>query len=277
MGIRINTNVPSITARRNLSVSNRNLGDSFRKLASGERITRAADDAAGLAISERLKAQIRGNRQAQRNANDAISFVQTAEGGLNEISNIIIRLRELSVQSASDTVGETERGLADIEFQQLKDEIQRISQSVEFNGTNLLDGSGGVFEFQVGINNDPMVDRLRFDASKGDATLASLGLSAESIRSREGAQTSLERLDDALVQINGTRAELGALQNRLSSTISNLEINEENISAANSRIRDVDVAAESAELARNQVLTQAGTAVLAQANQFGSQALNLIG
>lgn len=277
MGMRVNTNVPSITARRNLGVTNRNLSDSFRKLASGERITRAGDDAAGLAISEKLKAQIRSNRQAQRNANDAISMVQTAEGGLNEISNIIIRLRELAIQSASDTIGNTERGFSDIEFQQLKDEIQRISQSAEFNGIRLLDGSGGEFEFQVGLYNDPTVDRLRFNSGDLDSTLAALGLSAETVSSREGAQNSLERLDDALVNINGTRAKLGAMQNRLTSTINNLEITEENISEANSRIRDVDVAAETAYLTRNQILAQAGTSVLAQANQVGAQALALIG
>lgn len=277
MGMRINTNMASITAQRNLSVTNRQLGDSFRKLSSGERITRASDDAAGLAISERLKAQIRGNKQANRNANDAISLVQTAEGGLNEISNIIIRLRELSVQAASDTVGDTERGFTDIEFQQLKDEIQRIAQSVEFNGTNLLDGSAPVLEFQIGIHNDPFQDRLRYDGSKADATLASLGLAMESISTREGAQASLERLDNALVQVNGARAEFGALQNRLTSVVNNLEISEENLSAANSRIRDVDVAAETATLARNSILAQAGTAVLAQANQSGNQALSLIG
>lgn len=277
MGMRINTNMPSLTARRNLGLTNRNLGDSFRKLSSGERITRAADDAAGLAISERMKAQIRGNRQAQRNANDAISMVQTAEGALNEVSNIIIRLRELSVQAASDTIGETERGFSDIEFQALKDEIERIAMSTEFNGINLLNGTSGVLEFQVGVHNDPMQDRLRYDAGKADATLQALGISGENVLSREAAQTSLATLDNALVQINGARAEFGALQNRLSSTISNLEISEENLSAANSRIRDVDVAAETAELARNQILAQAGTSVLAQANQAGSQALNLIG
>lgn len=269
--------MPSLTARRNLGLTNRNLGDSFRKLSSGERITRAADDAAGLAISERMKAQIRGNRQAQRNANDAISMVQTAEGALNEVSNIIIRLRELSVQAASDTIGETERGFSDIEFQALKDEIERIAMSTEFNGINLLNGTSGVLEFQVGVHNDPMQDRLRYDAGKADATLQALGISGENVLSREAAQTSLATLDNALVQINGARAEFGALQNRLSSTISNLEISEENLSAANSRIRDVDVAAETAELARNQILAQAGTSVLAQANQAGSQALNLIG
>lgn len=253
------------------------MNDNLRKLSSGERITRASDDAAGLAISENLKAHIRGNRQAKRNANDAISMIQTAEGGLSEISNIIIRLRELSVQAASDTVGSTERGFSDIEFQQLKEEIDRISKSAEFNGIPLLDGSGGMLEFQVGVHNDPILDRLRYDGTKANTTLASLGLTGETVTTKEGAQTTLKKLDDALVQINGVRADLGATQNRLSSTINNLSISDENLSAAKSRIRDVDVAAETADLARNNILVQAGTSVLSQANQAPNMALKLLG
>jgi flagellin len=277
MGLRINTNVSSITAQRALGQTNRRLKNNLRKLSSGERITMASDDAAGLAISENLKAQIRGNRQAKRNAGDAISLIQTAEGGLSEISNIIIRLRELAVQSASDTIGDSERGFTDIEFQQLKEEVDRISKSSEFNGIKLLDGSGGMLEFQVGVNNDPTLDRLRYDGTKTDTTLGSLGLSAEAINSKEGAQLTLSRLDDALVSINGVRANLGATQNRLSSTINNLAISDENLSAANSRIRDVDVADETAKLAKNNILMQAGMSVLSQANQGPNMALKLLG
>ena len=277
MGLRINTNTPSIAAQRALGNTNQRLNDNLRKLASGERITRASDDAAGLAISENLKAQIRGNRQAKRNANDAISLIQTAEGGLSEISNIIIRLRELAVQSASDTVGDTERGFSDIEFQQLKEEIDRISKSAEFNGINLLDGSGALLEFQVGIHNDPFLDRLRYDGTKANTTLAALGLAGETVSNKEGAQLTLKRLDDALVHINGVRSELGATQNRLSSTVNNLAISDENLSAAKSRIRDVDVASETADLARNNILVQAGTSVLSQANQAPNSALKLLG
>mgnify|MGYP006296576517 CR=1 FL=1 len=277
MGLRINTNVPSLAAQRSLANNNKALNDNLRKLSSGERITQAADDAAGLAISERLKAEIRGNRQAKRNANDAISMVQTAEGGLNEISNIIIRLRELSVQAASDTVGKQEREFSNIEFQQLKEEVQRIAESSEFNGIKLLDGTGGVLDFQIGTGNNPSTDRLSFDASKADATLEALGIGAESIATQESAQSSLKSLDDALVQVNSVRSELGALQNRLSSTINNLSITDENLSAAKSRIRDVDVAQESAEMAKNRILVNASTSVLAQANQSGKAALKLIG
>jgi flagellin len=277
MGMRINTNVPSLSAQRSLSVNKGKLNDNLRKLSSGERITRAADDAAGLAISENLKAQIRGYRQAKRNANDAISLIQVAEGGLNEISNIVIRLRELSVQSASDTVGETERGFSDIEFQKLKDEIDRISRASDFNGVKLLDGSGGIMEFQVGINNDPTLDRLYYDGNFTNATLASLGLTAESIQTKEGAQSVLKKLDDSLVQINGMRSNLGAMQNRLSSAVNSLSIADENMSAAKSRIRDVDVAEETAAMAKNNILVQAGVSVLSQANQSANAALKLIG
>ncbi|PIK14516.1 flagellin [Halobacteriovorax sp. JY17] len=277
MGMRINTNVSSLSAQRTLSTTNRNMNDNLRKLSSGERITRAADDAAGLAISENLRAQIRGMRQAKRNANDAISLIQTAEGGLNEISNIVIRLRELSVQAANDTLGPEERKFSDIEFQNLKEEIDRISQSNEFNGVKLLDGTGGRMEFQVGIHNDPINDRLVYDGTGSDATIATLGLAVDNVASKEGAQSSLQKLDDALVHINGIRANMGALQNRLSSTVNNLGISDENLSAAKSRIRDVDIAAETADLAKNNILIQAGTSVLSQANQLPAIANKLLG
>ena len=276
MGLRINTNVPSLSAQRSLGINTRNLNDNLRKLSSGERITKAGDDAAGLAISENLKAQIRGMRQAKRNAGDAVSLLQTAEGGMNEISNIIIRLRELSVQAASDTVGTTERGYSDIEFQSLKEEIDRISKSTEFNGIKLLDGSGGKLEFQVGTKNDPLLDRLQYDGSRADASLKSLGLEIDGVSTKEGAQNALQKLDDALVHINGTRANFGALQNRLQSTQNNLEISDENLSAANSRIRDVDVASETADMTKNNILLQAGISVLSQANQAPNTALKLL-
>ncbi len=276
MGLRINTNVSSIAAQRMLGKTNNRLNSNFRKLSSGERITRSADDAAGLAISEKLKAQIRGLRQARRNADDGISLIQTAEGGLSEVSNIVIRLRELAIQAASDTVGDTERGFTDLEFQQLKDEMQRIAQSSDFNGRKLLDGTGGIVEVQVGIHNDAFNDRIKYDASKISSTLDSLGLSGEAVSSKESAQLSLSKLDDALVQINGSRAELGALQNRLTSVIQTLGVTEENFSQANSRIRDVDVASETADMAKNQILNQAGTSVLAQANQAPNFALKLL-
>jgi flagellin len=277
MGLRINTNTTSISAQRMLGNTKNNLNSNLRKLSSGQRITRAADDAAGLAISEKLKSQIRSIAQAKRNADDGISLIQTAEGGLSEISNIIIRLRELSVQAASDTVGDTERGFSNIEFQQLKEEVQRIAESSEFNGRRLLDGSGGIAEIQIGYNNDPFQDRLTYDGSQIGSTLADLALTGEGVSNKESAQMSMRKLDDALVKVNGNRATLGALQNRLTSVVETLGITGENFSEANSRIRDVDVAKETASMARNQILAQAGTSVLAQANQSQNFALKLIG
>lgn len=276
MGLRINTNTSSIAAQRALGITKNNLDSNLRKLSSGERITRASDDAAGLAISEKLRGHIRGLRQAKRNSDDGVSLIQTAEGGLNEISNIIIRLRELSIQAASDTVGDTERGFSNIEFQNLLEEVQRISQGSEFNGKKLLDGSGGVVEIQVGIHNDPTNDRIKYDATTTDSTLEALGLTGEAIANKEGAQLSLAKLDDALLRVNGTRANLGALQNRLQSASNTIAITEENFSAANSRIRDVDVASETADMAKNNILAQAGVSVLAQANQTPNFALKLL-
>ncbi|WP_413292900.1 flagellin [Bdellovibrio sp. HCB185ZH] len=277
MGMRIQTNIAAINAQRNLVGSQRIMNDSMAKLASGSRINKAADDAAGLAISETMKGQIRSAAMAQRNANDGISMIQTAEGGLNEISNIIIRLRELGIQAGSDTIGEKERGMLNKEVVQLREEIQRIAKTTTWGSTKLLDGSAPAFDFQVGINNDPKNDRITFEAGRGVATLDALGLDGLSYDTKEGAQMALSRLDEAQVAVNGTRAYMGALQNRLTSTADNLGVMQENLSAANSRIRDTDVAAASSEMTRNSILLQAGTSVLGQANQSAQLALKLIG
>lgn len=277
MGFRINTNVSSLSAQRSLSVANRESENTLAKLSSGTRITKAADDAAGLAISEKLKARISSTDQANRNANDGISMVQTAEGGLDEISSMLTRLRELSVQSASDTVGDTERSFTDMEYQNLKSEIERISQVTEFNGTKLLSGQGEKLDFQIGVNNDDFQDRISYDVQSTNASIASLGVDGLSVANKEGAQTGLKTIDSAIEKVSGQRAALGAIQNRLISTSNNLQITNENLSAANSRIRDVDYAQASAQNARNGILNQAGTAVLAQANQQGQNALRLIG
>lgn len=277
MGMRVTTNLAAINAQRNLIGSQRVMSKSMAQLASGSRINIAADDAAGLAISESLKAQIRSSAQAQRNANDGISMVQTAEGGLSEISNIVTRLRELGIQAASDTVGEKERGFLDKEVQQLKEEIQRIASVTTWGTTKLLDGSSPDFDFQVGIFNNETEDRIQFKASENLATLDHLGLAGLDYTTKEGAQTALENLDMAQNSVNGTRANLGALQNRLTSTVDNLGVTQENLSAANSRIRDTDVAQASSEMVRNNILLQAGTSTLAQANQSNQLALKLIG
>lgn len=277
MGMRISTNIAALNAQRNLMGSQRAINDSMAKLSSGSRINKAADDAAGLAISETLKAQIRSTNQAQRNANDGISLVQTAEGGLNEIGNIIVRLRELGIQSASDTVGEKERGMLNREVVQLKSEIQRIAKTTTWGTTKLLDGSTNKFDFQVGIGNDDFGDRIEFDSGNNNATIDSLGLADIDFSNKEGAQQALGLLDEAQTKVSGSRAYLGALQNRLTSTADNLGVTSENLSAANSRIRDADVAQVSSEMIRNNILQQAGVSVLAQANSANQLALKLLG
>jgi flagellin len=277
MGMRVTTNLAAINAQRNLVQSQRVVNKSMAQLASGSRINIAADDAAGLAISEKLKSSIRSARQANRNANDGISMVQTAEGGLNEIGNIVTRLRELGIQGASDTVGSVERGFMDKEVQQMKSEIQRISMSTKWGTTNLLDGSTPAFDFQIGIYNKSEEDRITFDSSQNNATLDSLGLGGLDYTTKEGAQEALSMLDNAQNSVNGMRSNLGALQNRLTSTVDNLGVLEENMSAANSRIRDTDVANASSDMTKSNILLQASTATLAQANQMNQLALKLIG
>ncbi len=276
MGLRINTNVASINAQRNLRLTKLAMDKSLEKLSSGQRINRAGDDAAGLAISENLKAQIRGLKQAKRNAADGVSLVQIAEGALSEVSNILVRLRELSVQAASDTIGPTERKFLNVEFEQLTSEVDRIASSTEFNRVPLLNGTGAVFDIQIGTRNDPISDRLTFDASSADVNVAALGLNLASVADKISAQNSLSAIDQAIISVSGIRADFGALQNRLQSTINNIDISVENLSAANSRVRDTDVASETAELTRNNILVQAGTSVLAQANQSSTSALTLI-
>lgn len=276
MGMRVSTNIAAVNAQRNLNGSQMNIQSSLEKLSSGSRINKSADDAAGLAISENLKAQIRSTRQANRNANDGISMVQTAEGGLNEIGNIVIRMRELGIQAASDTVSDVERGFVDKEVQQLKSELQRIASVTTWGKTKLLDGTTPQFDFQVGIFNSENEDRISFNAAQNVATLDALGLTALDYTKKEGAQSALEMLDAAQENVNGMRSNLGALQNRLLSTTNNLGVFEENMSAANSRIRDTDMANASAELTRNNILLQASTSALAQANQSTQAALTLI-
>jgi flagellin len=277
MGMRISTNIAAVNAQRTLTASQRTISKSMEQLSSGSRINKAADDAAGLAISEGLKSQIRSLGQAQRNANDGISMVQTAEGGLNEVSNILTRMRELGIQASSDTIGDTERGMLDKEVQQLKAESQRITQTTKFGTTKLIDGSGDVFDFQVGIGNDNEADRISFNAGETNASIDSLGIAGFDFTSKSGAQSALEKIDSAQTKVNGFRAGLGALQNRLTSTVDNLGVQNENISAANSRIRDTDIASATSEQARNSVLLQSNTSVLAQANAMPQQALRLIG
>src|SRR5690606_18321737 len=228
MGFRINTNVSSLAAQRSLSINNRESESNLSKLASGSRITKAADDAAGLAISEKLKANIRSLKQADRNANDGISMVQVAEGGLNEVSSILTRMRELAVQTSSDTVGDSERSMTNMEYQNLKLELDRISQVTEFNGKKLLNGEGGMLDFQVGANNDNFQDRISYEAGRVNASLDSLGVTEADVSTKEGSQASLAAVDAAIEKVSGSRAFLGAIQNRLTSTSNNLQTTVEN-------------------------------------------------
>jgi flagellin len=276
MGLRIATNTTALNAQRQMSMTRQNLDRSLERLASGSRINHAGDDAAGLAISENLKAQIRGMRQAKRNALDGTSLMQVSEGGLNEISNMLIRLRELAIQSASDTIGDTERQFTDREFQSLKGEIDRIANVTQFNGIPLLNGKAGIFEIQVGTHNNPILDRIVYNGERADASLDALKMGGESTATKQGAQLGLAVIDDALIRVNSIRADMGALQNRLQSTINNLAISDENLSAANSRIRDTDFAEEVSEQTKNNILMQSGISVLGQANNMNTSALKLL-
>lgn len=276
MGLRINTNIASQEVQRNLKVSNAAQEAEFSKLSSGKRITKSADDAAGLAIANKINAETKGLRMASRNANDAISLVQVAEGGLNETSSILTRLRELSVQAGSDTVGEAERGFLSMEYEQLVQEADRISKTTTFNGKPLLKGEGDMLQFQVGAfgNED---NRIEFDAGQTDSSAESLGISGSNIRDKQGALDNLERIDNAINKVSAFRANFGSIQSRLNSTINNLDVAVVNQEAARSRIEDVDVAESTAKLASQQIKNAAGTATLAQANGIGNGALRLIG
>ena len=275
MGLRVNTNVTSINAQRNLSSVTNRLSTNFRRLSTGLRISTAADDAAGLAISERLRSQVRSLEQAKRNANDGISFVQTAEGALNEVSSILVRLRELSIQASNGSVSDQDKSTLNEEFTSLVSEINRIGRSTEFNGIKLLDGSSSAVSFQVGFGTTSGIDTLSVSLSAALST--SLALDSLDIGSTGSTTTAITNIDAAINTISSLRGSLGAVQNRLGSTINNLAIQTENLSAAESRIRDVDVAFETAQLTRNNILQSASISVLAQANAQPQSALQLLG
>jgi flagellin len=274
----VRTNVASLNAQRNLFQTQNTIDSALARLSSGYRITKAGDDAAGLGISVNLEAQIRSYNQAARNAQDGISVVQTAEGALNEVSNIITRMRELAMQSASAGVSNTERTYIQKESDALKTEINRIADATEYNGNALLNTTGKVLTFQIGIRNIAANDRI--SVTTVDVNLSSLGaagvFSALSLSTQTTAQLALSSIDIALQMVSQARASLGATGNRLTSVISQIQTASENLSAGNSRIRDVDVAEESSRLSRAQILMQAGVSVLAQANQVPQLALKLL-
>ncbi|MDX9731038.1 MAG: flagellin [Bdellovibrionales bacterium] len=274
MGLRISTNVAAINAQRQLGTQQARGAHALAALSSGSRIVSAADDAAGLAISENIKSQTRGLAMARQNAFNAISLVQVSEGGLNEINNILVRLRELGVQAASDNIGDDERMFLDQEVQQLVLESDRIAKTTRFGSKSLLDGSGEELEFQVGpfAGKENVINYQM----KADATASQLGIDDLSVERKSDARSLLGIVDDALKQVGKMRADFGAVQNRLNVTTSNLDIQYENLSSAYSRIRDADIAHESAELASSQVLQQAAVSVMAQANQTPAMALRLM-
>ncbi|MBL6990039.1 MAG: flagellin FliC [Bacteriovoracaceae bacterium] len=276
-GLTINTNVQAISATRNLQNVHNAQSRTLEKLSSGSRINSAADDAAGLAISENLRSSIRSSRQASRNANDGIALIQTAEGGLNEVSEILLRMRELSIQAANDTLSEKERTYSNKETQQLNLEIERIAQSTKFNGMALINGEGEKLDFQIGISNDPVSDRLFYNRPIISSTLTDLGITEVDVSTKESSRNNLDLIDEAIGRVSSHRAELGAVQNRMRSTIQNLGVQVESLSAANSNIRDTDVAVQSANLAKDNILSQSATMVLSQAKSSSQNALQLLG
>ena len=274
MALTINTNIMSLNAQRNLSTTQEALSKSMQRLSSGLRINSAADDAAGLAISVGMDAKVKSMNQAVRNANDGVSLAQTAEGSLNETTNILSRMRELAQESSTGTVSDPQRTSIQNEFTQLASEIDRIANATQFNGANLLNGalSTGV-SFQIGTNN---TTNDSISLSVTSATSSALGLGATAVSTQGSAQSALATIDSALASVSTLRGTLGAVQNRLQSTINNLQVAIENTSAASSRIRDVDVAAETANMTRASILSQAGVSILAQANQSPQAALSLL-
>jgi flagellin len=279
MGLRVNNNLFSINAQRNLMTVSERLGGNYARLSSGLRIASAADDAAGLGISERMRADIRSYGQAARNAQDGISMVQTAEGALGEVANNLVRMRELAVQSSNGTLTDEDRTALNIEFQALVDEVSRIADEANFNGLELLNdaaATAGNYSIQVGINAATGGNQT-IDVELIDAGATGLGINAAGVSSIANAELALAAVDGAIDDVNTHRASLGAAQNRISSALRSILNTKENLSAAESRIRDVDVAAESADLARNSILQQAATSILAQANTQPQLALNLLG
>nr|MEE4266829.1 flagellin [Candidatus Krumholzibacteria bacterium] len=278
MGLRVNTNVGSLNAQRHLYNTTVNFQKSMERLSSGMRINRSGDDAAGLAISESLKSDIRALQQASRNAADGVSLVQVAEGSLDEVNNILLRLRELAEQSATETLGEEERTYLDQEFQELLDEIDRISATAEFNGIMLLNGSQETLDVQVGIGSNTATSSVPIDLNQVISADQLNLTSAVSIGGTNGdaARGAIDIITAATGTVSSVRAGFGAAQNRLETSIRNIGMTAENLSAANSRIRDVDVALETSNMTSLQILQQAGVSILSQANMTSQLALNLL-
>jgi flagellin len=274
MALVIQTNYAAMAAQKNLNTNQKQLAGSFQKLSSGFRVNTAADDAAGLAVSESMKSQIRSYTVAERNAGDAISMTQTAEGSLGEVHDILGRMRELAVQSSNGSLTNTDRGYLNQEFGALQSEITRIQGSAKFNGVSLLNATAAAVKFQVGLNN---VSTDQIDVTFGGVDLTGVAAGTATVANATGALTALSSIDTAIGSVSGYRAKFGSAMNRLDVATSNIQTMRLNVSAANSRIRDVDVATETSALSRNQVLSQAGVSILAQTNQLPQMAFGLLG
>jgi flagellin len=276
MGLSINTNELTLGAERNLDISQQKFDTTIKRLSSGNRIIQASDDPAGLAISDNLNAQIRSLGQAIRNAQDGASLAQVFEGGANNISNALIRIRELAMQSATDTVDDTERGMLNNEARELVSEISRIAKTTKFAGVRVLSGEKAELEFQIGINNDPDIDRIKFAPGNSNLTAEGLEVQDVTVDNKEGAQAALNNIDEAINHVNSVRAKIGSTQARLNTTVQAQQIFTENLTSARSRIADADVVKESAELAKQSILRKAGVAVLSQANETPALLLQLL-
>lgn len=274
--MRVNTNVVAINSRAKLDNNIRDVDQQSRSLATGDRIYRAANDPSGLIISESMKSRIRSFGQAQRNANDSISLIQVAEGSLSSVQEMAARMKELAMQSATDTIGADQRAMVDSEFQQMKREVKRIISGTQFNGQKILDRNAGLYEFQVGINSNGVGERVSYDMSKVLSSADKVSLGSASVRTKAGAMATLSEVDDMLEEVSGARAFLGATQSRMQSTIQNLAISSENTAAANSRIRDTDVADATAKKAISSIKTDASTGFLAHANSLPGKVAGLI-
>lgn len=275
--MRVSTNVRSMIAQRYVQQHTEERVKEDMKLSSGERIVRSSDDPAGLAISQKMRSMIRSNSQAERNTNDSVSLLQVAEGSLNTMQAISSRLRELSMQSASDTVSDMDRAVIDKEFQQMKNEIERITTSTSFNGNNILKNSDSVYDLQIGVNADKNLDRIRYDMGKIMDSKNNFGIQHVNLRSKESSRESLSAIDKMMAEISGSRAQLGSMSNRMDSVIQNLQVSRENLSGSNSKIRDADIAKEAANKAKVAIAQSASLALLKMSNDEPGAILKLLG
>ncbi len=274
--MKISTNVNSMVAQRILKGHSADEERENKRLSSGDRIISSAYDPSGLAISEKLRAKSRSISQAERNTNDSISLVQVAEGTLGVMQDMSVRLRELAMQAATDTVSDMDRAVIDKEFQALKLEVKRMTDSTTFNGNHIINEHDSVYDLQIGVGSDAFENRLRYDMQKMMDAKGNFGIDYVNLRSKESSQNSLSKIDDMMVKLNGSRAELGAISNRMNSIISNLQVSKETTDGANSKIRDADIAKETADRIKTQITSAATTSMLKNANNAPANILKIL-